>query len=205
VPILALSGACRHGDSQEKSNDAQALTIAPESAGSVAEVVVDRDPPVMARAMLSSSAAPRSSRNETPPAATMGTTESPPISTSLALLGASSAGPARSEGPTVTLGAPQVTGGLLGDVDPVIRRLRAGIRACYARFVESEDEAPKTSSMSLRLVVATSGSVHSAAAEQVKGFSPNAADCIVRRAQMATFPPPAGEPAEVAIPISASP
>jgi hypothetical protein len=30
-------------------------------------------------------------------------------------------------------------------------------------------------------------------------------DCMVRRAQMATFPPPVGEPAEVILPITLHP
>jgi len=132
--------------------------------------------------------------------------EARPVSSSLALLGQVPAAPSSEQGPTVALGSPQVSGGLLGDVDPAILRMRAAIRACYARFVAVEDDVPDASSLSLRIVVAPNGSVRSVVADKVSGLAPGTTDCIVRRAQVATFPPPAtGGPAEVVIPITAHP
>jgi hypothetical protein len=79
-------------------------------------------------------------------------------------------------------------------------------RACYARFVAVKDDVPDASSLSLRIVVAPNGSVRSVVADKVSGLAPGTTDCMVRRAQVSTFPPPAiGDPAEVVIPITAHP
>jgi hypothetical protein len=125
-----------------------------------------------------------------------------PAASSLASLEQVSEGPASRERPVVTFAAPRVKGGLLTDIEAPVRRLRAGIRACYARFLDEEDEAPARSSLSLHLVVLKSGSVRSATAEEVTGLGASAVDCMVRRAEMATLPPAAGEPAEVVLPLS---
>ena len=87
------------------------------------------------------------------------------------------------------------------DVDPALRRMRAGVRACYVRFLDEEEEPPETSSLSLHLVVMPNGSVQSTRADDVSRLSAGAVDCIVRRAQVATFPPPVGEAADVTVPI----
>jgi hypothetical protein len=128
-----------------------------------------------------------------------------PAASSLALLEQVSDGPASREGPVVTFAVPRVKGGLLTDIEAPLRRMRAGIRACYARFLDEEDEPPARSSLSLHLVVLESGSVRSVTAEDVTGLGASAVDCMVRRAEMATLPPASGEPAEVILPISLAP
>jgi hypothetical protein len=126
-------------------------------------------------------------------------------SSSLALLEHASAPPTAPEGPLVTIAMPRVRGGLLTNIDPAIARMRAGIRACYVRSVEEQDDPPETSTLWLHVFVMENGSVRSAVADQVSGLGAAAVDCMVRRAQMATFPPPVGEPAEVILPITLHP
>jgi len=126
------------------------------------------------------------------------------VASSLAALERAPA-PTQDDGPTVSFGPPQVSGGLLGDLEPTIRRMRAGIRACYARFVESEDDVPDASSLSLRFVVMSNGSVQSVRTLGSAGVAPGALDCMARRVQMTTFPLPAGEPAIVELPLQLRP
>jgi hypothetical protein len=128
-----------------------------------------------------------------------------PASSSLASLGVDSEPPSRDQGPAVVFAPPRVTGGLLTDFDPALRRMRAAVRACYVRFLSDEDEPPETSALTLRVVVMESGSVQSVKAEGVAHLSASAVDCMVRRAQVATFPMPVGEPAEVFLPITLHP
>jgi hypothetical protein len=101
--------------------------------------------------------------------------------------------------------SPVVKGGLMTDVEPAVRRLRAGVRACYERFLAGEDDPPATSDLSLHLFVMPNGSVQSAKADDVSNLSATAIDCIARRAQVATFPPPVGEPSEVIVAIHLHP
>jgi hypothetical protein len=128
-----------------------------------------------------------------------------PASSSLAVLGHITDAPSSEEGPVVEFAPPRVKGGLLTDVEPAVRRLRAGVRACYERFVADEDEPPSASEVSLHLFVMQNGSVRSAKAEEVAHLSASAIDCMVRRAQVATFPPPVGEPSEVIVSIHLHP
>jgi hypothetical protein len=100
---------------------------------------------------------------------------------------------------------PRVKGGLLTDVEAAVRRMRAGVRACYERFLGDEDDPPATSDLSLHLFVMQNGSVQSVRADGVAHLSAGAVDCVVRRAQVATFPPPVGEPAEIIVPIHLHP
>ncbi len=105
----------------------------------------------------------------------------------------------------VSFGSPQVSGGLLGDLEPTIWRMRAGIRACYRRFVESEDDPPDASSMALRFVVMPNGGVQSVHPVGAEGVAPGVVDCIARRIQTTTFPLPTGEPAVVVLPLELRP
>jgi hypothetical protein len=126
-----------------------------------------------------------------------------PIASSLAALG--SASPSVDQGAVVLWGVPRVTGGLLTDLEPTLRRMRAGVRACYERFLEGSEEPETTATLSLRLVVMPNGSVRRASASEVVGLDQGTVDCIVRRAQMATLPPPVSEGAEVTLPITLRP
>jgi hypothetical protein len=128
-----------------------------------------------------------------------------PASSSLAALGQISEPPREEGGPVVVFAPPRVMGGLLTDFEPALRRMRAGVRACYERFLGEEDEPPPASALSLHVVVMPNGSVKSAKATDVSKLSASAVDCIVRRAQVATFPPPVGEAAEVIVPIQLRP
>jgi hypothetical protein len=128
-----------------------------------------------------------------------------PASSSLAALGQISEPPREESGPAVVFAPPRVMGGLLTDFEPALRRMRAGVRACYERFLGEEDEPPSASALSLHLAVMPNGSVKSAKAFDVSKLSASAVDCIVRRAQVATFPPPVGEAAEVIVPIQFHP
>jgi hypothetical protein len=128
-----------------------------------------------------------------------------PASSSLAVLGRISEPPSNDEGPAVVFALPRVKGGLLTDVAPAVKRLRGGVRACYERFLGEEDDPPAASDLSLHLFVMQNGSVQSAKAEDVSHLSASAVDCIVRRAQVATFPPPVGEPSEVIVSIHLHP
>jgi hypothetical protein len=96
-----------------------------------------------------------------------------------------------------------VTGGLLPSIDHAIARLKGGILACYTRSLN--EDAPEESSLLLKLVVGTNGSVKTASAAGVSGLDASAVACMVRRAQTSTFPPPVGGPAEVTLPIVAHP
>jgi hypothetical protein len=102
--------------------------------------------------------------------------------------------------PTIAVFVERVSGGLMPDIEHATGRLRAGMRACYLRYLG--DDPPDASRMSVRIVVSTNGSVKSARAEGVSGIDEAAAECMVRRAQAATFPPPAGEPAEIVLSIA---
>jgi hypothetical protein len=131
--------------------------------------------------------------------------EAPTSLGSLATLGVDSEPPSSDQGPAVVFAPPRVAGGLLTDFDPAIRRMRAAVRACYVRFLAEEEEPPETSALTLRVVVMANGSVQSVRAVGAERLSASAIDCMVRRAQVATFPPPVGEPAEVSLPITLHP
>jgi hypothetical protein len=113
--------------------------------------------------------------------------------------------PSLDERPTVVVGAPRVLGGPLGDVDPAIKRMRAGFRACYAHGAAEAEELPDASAFSLHLFVMPNGSVRSVTAEGASGIAPAAVECIVRRAQMTTFPASMGAPVEIVLPLSLHP
>jgi hypothetical protein len=106
------------------------------------------------------------------------------------------------EGPFVAVDTPRVTGGLVTDISPTVGRMRAGFRACYARWLDEEEDPPEASAISLRVFVMPSGSVRTVAVEANSGLSPSAVDCFVHRAEVATFPPPVGGAAEVVLPIT---
>jgi hypothetical protein len=128
-------------------------------------------------------------------------TTAPGIASALAGLDRRARGPSADQGPSVEWGPPRVTGGLLTDIEPALRRMRAGIRACYERFLEGQEEGDTTATLSLRIVVLPNGSVRKAGAAEARGLDPSTVDCIVRRAEMTTFPPPISEAAEVTLPI----
>ena len=135
-----------------------------------------------------------------------GTTHFTPLAAASALreLGRAPS-PENGNGPTVIVGAPQVTGGPVGDLDPSIRRMRAGFRACYARSIEAAEDPPDASTFSLRLVVMPNGSVRSVTALGASGAPPSLVDCMVRRAQMATFPASMGDGIEIVLPLGLHP
>ena len=83
------------------------------------------------------------------------------------------------------------------NIEHATSRLRAGMRACYLRSVG--DEPPDASRLALRIVVSTNGSVTSVRSESATDIDSSAVDCMVRRAQAATFPAPVGEPAEIVL------
>jgi len=83
--------------------------------------------------------------------------------------------------------------------------MRAGFRACYARSIEAAEEPPDASTFSLRLTVMPNGSVRSVTAQGASGVEPAAVECIVRRAQMTTFPASMGDGVEIVLPLSLRP
>ena len=83
--------------------------------------------------------------------------------------------------------------------------LRAGFRACYARSIEAAEDTPDASTFSLRLVVMPNGSVRSVTAVGASGLERSAVDCMIRRAQMATFPASRGDRIEVVLPLTLHP
>jgi hypothetical protein len=83
--------------------------------------------------------------------------------------------------------------------------MRAGIRACYERFLEGQDEVDTTATLSLHIVVLPNGSVRKASALEARGLDASTVDCIARRAEMTTFPPPVSEAAEVTLAITLRP
>jgi hypothetical protein len=131
--------------------------------------------------------------------------EAPTSLGSLGSLGLDSEPPSNDRGPAVVFAPPRVTGGLLTDFDPALRRMRAAVRACYVRFLAEEEEPPQASALTLRVVVMENGSVQSVKGVGAEHLSASAVDCMVRRAQVATFPTPVGEPAEVFLPITLHP
>jgi hypothetical protein len=146
-----------------------------------------------------------------PPAPKIGASSSAPTSpmsrSAASALASLERGPLPSldEGPTVVVGAPLVLGGPLGDVEPAIKRMRAGFRACYAHGVEEADEIPDAAAFSLHLFVMPSGSVRSVATEGAASINPAVAECIVRRAQMTTFPASMGDEVEIVLPLTLHP
>ena len=87
----------------------------------------------------------------------------------------------------------------MGDIDPALRRFKAGLRACYLRWLEEEEEqSPSPSSLTLRIAVASNGGVRSV---RIEGASDAAAlgACMSRRVEVATFAPPVGGAAEVVV------
>jgi hypothetical protein len=123
-----------------------------------------------------------------------------PLSSSLTELGRATELPELEGEPAIAVFVERVSGGLMPDIEHATSRLRAGLRACYLR--SHGDDPPDASRLSLRIVVSTSGSVKSAKPEGVSEIDDSAVDCMVRRAQTATFPAPVGEPAEIILSIA---
>jgi hypothetical protein len=123
----------------------------------------------------------------------------PPLSSSLAELERAPLPEIEGE-PTIAVFVERVSGGLMPDIEHATSRLRAGLRACYLR--SHGDDPPDASRLALRIVVSTSGSVKSVRPDSISEIDPTAVDCMVRRAQAATFPAPVGEPAEIVLSIA---
>jgi hypothetical protein len=102
--------------------------------------------------------------------------------------------------PAIAVFVERVSGGLMPDIEHATSRLRAGMRACYLRSVD--DDAPDAARLALRIVVSTNGSVKSVRADGASDIDASAVDCMIRRAETATFPPPVGEPAEIVLRIA---
>ena len=126
-----------------------------------------------------------------------------PLTSSLPLLAAGAPPAMVANVPRIVLGSPTVSGGILPAIDRPLGRLKAGILACYARSLD--EHPPERSAISLRLAVSTNGSVRSVTAERVSALDPAVVECIVRRAEVATFPAPVGEPAEILLPMTLHP
>ncbi len=149
--------------------------------------------------------------SETPPAPPVaahptatgspGATPTPaqPLSSSLSELGRAPLPQIEGEA-AIAVFVERVSGGLMPNIDRATSRLRAGMRACYLRSVE--DDPPDASRLSLRIVVSTNGSVKSVRSENVSEIGESAVDCMIRRAQNATFPPPVADPAEIVLSIA---
>ena len=123
----------------------------------------------------------------------------PPLSSSLSELGRAALPEIEGE-PTIAVFVERVSGGLMPDIEHATSRLRAGMRACYLRYIG--DDPPDASRLSLRIVVSTNGSVKLVRSESISDIDPSAVDCMIRRAETATFPPPVGEPAEIVLSIA---
>ncbi len=179
-----------------------------DATGDGALIAASSDPDAAPLPSMSAVAPPRSASAEHTRAwahaAPPGSAASP-VSSSLARLGDITDPPSKEEGPSITFAPPRVTGGLLTDVEPALRRMRAGVRACYQRFLDEENEPPEASELSLHVLVMQNGSVRTARAQEVSRLSASAVDCMLRRAQVATFPPPVGEDAEVIVAIHLHP
>jgi len=136
--------------------------------------------------------------------ATMGSVNKPtparPLSSSLSELGQGAPLPDLEGEPTIAVFVERISGGLMPNIEHATSRLRAGMRACYLRSVS--DEPPDASRLALRIVVSTNGSVTSVRPESATDIDNSAVDCMVRRAQTATFPAPVGEPAEIVLSIA---
>jgi hypothetical protein len=103
--------------------------------------------------------------------------------------------------PSIAIGRVETEGGLLREVDPSVRRMRAGLLACFTRGLGEEGAEP--GHVTLVATVGSGGSVHTVAASEVRGLSPGIVDCMRRRAQVATFPAPVGGAVRVSIPVDA--
>jgi len=123
-----------------------------------------------------------------------------PLSSSLSELGQVTPLPDIEGEPTIAVFVERISGGLMPDIEHATSRLRAGMRACYLRSVG--DDVPDASRLALRMVVSTNGSVKSVRPESVADIDATAVDCMVRRAQAATFPAAVGEPAEIVLSIA---
>ena len=155
------------------------------------------------------SAVQASPSSETPPAPPVaaqptatgspGATPAQPLSSSLSELSRAPLPEIEGEA-AIAVFVERVSGGLMPNIEHATSRLRAGMRACYLRSVE--DDPPDASRLSLRIVVSTNGSVKSVRSENVSDIGESAVDCMVRRAQNATFPPPVGDPAEIVLSIA---
>jgi hypothetical protein len=189
VLAVALS-ACRSSRPSDTS-EAGVSSTEPVAAPPSAE-----QPPATA-----ASEAPPAGRPSTPTGSTSAKAPppAPPLSSSLSELGQAPLPDIEGE-PTIAVFVERISGGLMPDIEHATGRLRAGMRACYLRYLG--DEPPDASRMSVRIVVSTNGSVKSARPEGVSEIDPPAVDCMVRRAQAATFPPPLGEPAEIVLSIA---
>jgi len=202
--IFLFFVSCRDRDPKggDRGADGALSRVAATSAPPPDQAEIARDGALRAAGSTGSPLGPHE-----PPTTSAAPAASLPIASSLhlALLEPAAAPSAVVEVALVTIETPRVRGGLLTNIDPAILRMRAGIRACYARSVEEQDDPPPTSTLLLHVFVMQSGSVRSVVADQVSGLGAAVVDCMVRRAQMATFPPPVGEPAEVIVPITLHP
>jgi hypothetical protein len=123
-----------------------------------------------------------------------------PLSSSLTELGQTTPLPEIEGEPAIAVFVERVSGGLMPDIEHATSRLRAGMRACYLRSMG--EDAPDAARLALRIVVSPNGSVKSVRPEGASDIDASAVDCMIRRAQTATFPPPVGEPAEIALRIA---
>jgi hypothetical protein len=186
--VLAALGACRSSSHPADTGDAGGISSAAEPSPSVEPpiTIAPQTPPADKELPSASSTAAKA-------------VPAPPLSSSLSELGQAPLPDIEGE-PTIAVFVERVSGGLMPDIEHATGRLRAGMRACYLRYLG--DDPPDASRMSVRIVVSTNGSVKSARAEGISGIDEAAAECMVRRAQAATFPPPAGEPAEIVLSIA---
>ena len=99
----------------------------------------------------------------------------------------------------LAVGRISVSGGLLGDAEHVVLRMRNGFRACLAQGTDPDQAQGQ---LTLEVVVAENGSVRTAKATSASGLDPRIAQCVERRAQVATFRPPVGGQARLSIPLS---
>jgi hypothetical protein len=95
------------------------------------------------------------------------------------------------------VGTVTVTGGLVAGAEHAVMRMKNGFRACIA--LGSADDGFR---LTLDVHLAENGSVLSARATHAVGLGPAQVECIERRAQTATFRPPAGGQAHVFVPLS---
>jgi hypothetical protein len=102
--------------------------------------------------------------------------------------------------PDVIVGPLSNRGGILGEFEHTVARMKVGFRACYAR--EVSEDSPDEAALTLRLAIAPSGSTRTVKSDGASGLDPSTVDCIVRRAQNSTFSPPVGGEAQLVIPLT---
>jgi hypothetical protein len=187
---ILLTGACKRDPPAPAAAPIVDAPIAPpeDLAGAVASAQITNDD--SPRGADVRAPQPKQVRAPEPP---------PPPPPSLRQLGEAPSPDISSDEPDVVIGRVVNRGGILGEFERTVSRLKAGFRACYAR--EASEDSPDTAALTLRLSIRPSGSTRTVKSEGASGLAASTVDCVVRRAQNSTFAPPVGGEAELIIPL----